>query len=215
MKLKYYLRGLGIGIAVTAVLLSISSKDGQTLTDAQIRERAVQLGMVDNDAVVLADLQTEENLETQTTPQTQEEQETQIETSSQTQEETQSEEDIQAGEETAQTGEDSQGREEQETPMETNSQTQEEQPQESAGNEEILQPSEELSGAAVSITVNPGDTSLEVSRALAEAGLVQDAESFDRYLCDYGYSRTINTGTYEIMPGTSDEEIAEIISGKR
>ena len=71
MKLKYYLRGLGIGIAVTAVLLSISSKDGQTLTDAQIRERAVQLGMVDNDAVVLADLQTEENLETQTTPQTQ------------------------------------------------------------------------------------------------------------------------------------------------
>ena len=46
MKLKYYLRGLGIGMIVTALILGISfshrqGQETQTLTDDQIRERAV------------------------------------------------------------------------------------------------------------------------------------------------------------------------------
>ena len=49
MKLKYYLRGLGIGMAVTALILGISfsgrqGQEAQTLTDEQIRERASELG---------------------------------------------------------------------------------------------------------------------------------------------------------------------------
>ena len=49
MKLKYYLRGLGIGMAVTALILGISfsgrqGQEVQTLTDEQIRERASELG---------------------------------------------------------------------------------------------------------------------------------------------------------------------------
>ena len=53
MKLKYYLRGLGIGMIVTALILGISfshrqGQETQTLTDDQIRERAEQLGMVDS-----------------------------------------------------------------------------------------------------------------------------------------------------------------------
>ena len=53
MKLKYYLRGLGIGMIVTALILGISfsnrqDQTSQIMTDDQIRERAAELGMVDS-----------------------------------------------------------------------------------------------------------------------------------------------------------------------
>ena len=57
MKLKYYLRGLGIGIAVTAIIMSITNKP-EEMTDAQIKMRALELGMVEES--VLADLQAKE-----------------------------------------------------------------------------------------------------------------------------------------------------------
>ena len=52
MRLKYYLRGLGIGVTLATLLLTISfyfGKDAlakRELTDAEIIERATELGMV-------------------------------------------------------------------------------------------------------------------------------------------------------------------------
>ena len=51
MKLKYYLRGLGIGIIVTTLILMIAGTgQKEELTDAQIIERAKELGMVMEDS---------------------------------------------------------------------------------------------------------------------------------------------------------------------
>ncbi len=48
MKLKYYLRGLGIGILVTAVIMGVTQGSRkETLSDREIRERAAALGMVE------------------------------------------------------------------------------------------------------------------------------------------------------------------------
>ena len=47
MKLKYYLRGLGIGIVVTALLMGIVTKDNGAMSDEEIKARAAQLGMVE------------------------------------------------------------------------------------------------------------------------------------------------------------------------
>ena len=66
----------------------------------------------------------------------------------------------------------------------------------------------------VTVTVKKGASSGSVSSRLQEEGLVEDAKTFDNYLCNNGYSRSINPGTYEIVPGTSEEEIAKIITGK-
>lgn len=44
MELKYYLRGLGLGIIVTAVIMGFTNKS-RTMTDAEIISRAKQLGM--------------------------------------------------------------------------------------------------------------------------------------------------------------------------
>lgn len=48
MKLKYYLRGLGVGIICTAIIMGIalSGNGKEKLTDAEIIERARILGMV-------------------------------------------------------------------------------------------------------------------------------------------------------------------------
>ena len=49
MKLKYYLRGLGIGIIVSTIILTVSFCGRDTapeLTDAEIIARAMELGMV-------------------------------------------------------------------------------------------------------------------------------------------------------------------------
>lgn len=68
MKLKYYLRGLGIGIIVTTIILvSCFSMQKPKMTDAQIIEKASQLGMImpEQDSAVAAETETTEPEETQ------------------------------------------------------------------------------------------------------------------------------------------------------
>jgi hypothetical protein len=45
MKLKYYMRGLGMGIVLTTLILTIG-KSKETLSDEEIMKRAAELGMV-------------------------------------------------------------------------------------------------------------------------------------------------------------------------
>ena len=48
MKLKYYMRGLGIGILLTTIIFVLSGYN-KVLTDEEIKERAAELGMVSED----------------------------------------------------------------------------------------------------------------------------------------------------------------------
>lgn len=206
MKLKYYLRGLGIGMIVTALILGISfsnrqDQTSQIMTDDQIRERAAELGMVDSSELTLAALQNSEKQPTEGTP----------EETTQTQEQN----NIEAEPETMVPAE-TQATVEPETTQESEATTEPE-PEKTAGPETTAEP--EVTEApqrtqTASITIQRGDDSGSASRRLYEAGLVENAKAFDNYLCNNGYSRSINPGTYEIAPGTSEEEIAKIITGK-
>lgn len=68
---------------------------------------------------------------------------------------------------------------------------------------------------SVTVVIEPGVTSYRICIMLKEAGLVEDADSFDTYLCENEYSRKIKSGTYEIPVGISEEEIAKIITRSR
>ena len=46
MKIKYYLRGVGTGIVITAVLMALASGSNKPISDDEIRSRALKLGMV-------------------------------------------------------------------------------------------------------------------------------------------------------------------------
>lgn len=206
MKLKYYLRGLGIGMIVTALILGISfsnrqDQTSQIMTDDQIRERAAELGMVDSSELTLAALQNSAKQPTEGTP----------EETTQTQEQN----NIEAEPETTVPAE-TQATVEPETTQESEATTEPE-PEKTVGPETTAEP--EVTEApqrtqTASITIQRGDDSGSASRRLYEAGLVENAKAFDNYLCNNGYSRSINPGTYEIAPGTSEEEIAKVITGK-
>lgn len=68
MKLKYYLRGLGIGILVTALIMGFTTRDSRPLTDAEIKAAAAELGMVESDSLRLADLPQEPTPTPEITP---------------------------------------------------------------------------------------------------------------------------------------------------
>ena len=55
MKLKYYLRGLGIGMLVAALVLILSGNTGGGMSDEAVKRRAAELGMVEKDKAVLGD----------------------------------------------------------------------------------------------------------------------------------------------------------------
>ena len=221
MKLKYYLRGLGIGMAVTALILGISfsgrqGQEAQTLTDEQIRERASELGMVDSSELTLAALQnsaqpqttmepevTEKpkltaDPETTTEPEATAERETTTEPKATTEPETMTEPEATAEAETM-------------TEPETTAEPEMTTKPEATKEPELITAPEQ---SQTTITIKKGSDSGSVSRMLYEAGLVENAKAFDNYLCNNGYSRSINPGIYEIAPGTSEEEIAKIITGK-
>lgn len=191
MKLKYYLRGLGIGMAVTALILGISfsgrqGQEAQTLTDEQIRERASELGMMDSSELTLAALQNSAQPQPTMEPEVTEEPKLTADPETTTEPEATAEPETTA-----------------ELEMTTEPEATEE--------PELITAPEQ---SQTTITIKKGSDSGSVSRMFYEAGLVENAKAFDNYLCNNGYSRSINPGIYEIAPGTSEEEIAKIITGK-
>lgn len=221
MKLKYYLRGLGIGMAVTALILGISfsgrqGQEAQTLTDEQIRERASELGMVDSSELTLAALQNSAQPQTTMEPEVTEEPKPTTEPENTTEPEATAE--LETTTEPKATTEpetmtDPEATAEPETMTEPETTAEPKMTTEPEATKEL-----ELTTAPeqsqTTITIKKGSDSGSVSRMLYEAGLVENAKAFDNYLCNNGYSRSINPGIYEIAPGTSEEEIAKIITGK-
>lgn len=241
MKLRYYLRGLGIGIVVTALVMTMTGSKEGSLSDAEIKRRAAELGMVESTSLTLADLQNNANgagnkedaasKEQQVTESEGSGRQTdQVETSKQ--EESSSSQSVEAqesstkpsgGEEvdkSVETG----GSEAQADSAEAEVSDEQGNSSESETNEAVASsesqqnsvPEPEIDGnGAVTVTVQAGESSYTVSKQLEELGLIEDALRFDNYLCAIGYSRIIHTGTHKIVPGTSEEEIAKIITGKR
>ena len=192
MKLKYYLRGLGIGILVTAVIMGVTQGSRkETLSDREIRERAAALGMVEP-GNSLADLEAAE------TPAA-----TEIPEAIETPVATEIPEAIEtpAATETPEAAE---------TPAATEA---------PAATPEVTvrptqKPAEEEEGSSYTFEIQAGDSSYQVAYRLQQAGLVADARDFDNYLCSKGYDRKLKTGSYEIPETATEEEISEILCGR-
>lgn len=206
MKLKYYLRGLGIGIAVTALLMGIAfSGHKETMTDEEIRQRALEMGMTDDESGVLADsLKGEEGEspdEGQNSPVSANETKARAEELAQ-------QEEVKAPEpQNDETKGTEASKPQDEERKETKPQDEEtEMPEMLEMPEMPGQPAE-----VVVITVNSGDGSRTVSNKLKEAGIIENADYFDDFLCQNGYDKRLASGAHEIPADASDEEIARIL----
>lgn len=203
MKLKYYLRGLGIGILVTTVILSLAGVGRKNMTDEEVVKRAKELGMVES--TLLSDLpdQTKTDEVRPTEPEISLQPET-----SEPEESASTPETPAAPEETTTTQEAPAASEETTTTQETPTAPEETPVSPEDGNPDTP------AGETVTLVIGRGESSTTVSKNLKKAGIVEDAAAFDRFLCNNGYDKKIITGTYEIPYGASEEEIAKIITRK-
>lgn len=187
MKLRYYLRGLGIGILVTALILGIAGGKDNSMSDAQIRARAAELGMVDGSSTVLGNLQKGSSSEND----------------GMQGEDAQPEETSESVEPQAMAGTQPVG--------EPESGSAPTQPPET--DDQAASPDEVNDIQTVSVTIQSGAGSYSISQNLQQAGLVENASTFDTYLNENGYSRRLRAGTFAIPVGADMEEIARIITG--
>ena len=200
MKLKYYLRGLGIGIIVTAVIMGIVSGK-KTLSDREIKERAAALGMVEgtepgNSLADLAAVAVQDPTETPEETPTPEPESTAEPTQAPTQEPEPSAEPTKAP-----------------TPIPESSAepTQAPTPEPESSAEPAVTPAE-LSKEDVTIVVRSGESSYTICKKLEQAGLITSASDFDTYLYLNGYDRKLRAGSFVIPADASQESIADILT---
>lgn len=217
MKLKYYLRGVGTGIVVTSLLMGVAlSGRKEKLSDQEIRQRALEMGMTD-DAMVLADMPDEKDEEDLKGPD---------ETVSYNQAEVNDKEEAEnlspevSGDETDSL----------ETEPESVTADPEEETNHTQGNadgeqddisEDAFEEGNEKDALEddiplefVVITINSGDGSMTVANKLLQAGIIEDASAFDNFLCRNGYDKRLKTGRHDIPVNALDEEIAAIVTKK-
>lgn len=192
MKLKYYLRGLGIGIIVTTVLLMIAfALHKPVMSDADVINRAKQLGMImPGDEETLQSTENTETTEATEVSETTEENTETVQTETDT-------ENPATTEEPAAT----------ETPDQTDTVTTD---TEIAGTENTDNGT--IEGAApYTLVVNRGDVCRVVCENLQANGIVDDSEAFRKFLAQKGFASSISVGSYTIPYGLDYEEIYQIL----
>lgn len=208
MKLKYYLRGLGIGMVVTALLMGasedkqVSAKGTASVETEQTTEQYNQ--QVETEPVVVLNTEEEEIVSSQI----------QIQEESTNEEETEQNMEMEAEPVTESEIENITDDVQVETEDHTEQESEEEESTEELPKEvkELLEMTKNASSYTLEIV--RGDDSGTVSRKLQNAGLIENASEFDAFLMQHGYDKKISIGTVVIPKDASWVEIAEKLAGK-
>lgn len=194
MKLKYYLRGLGIGILVTVFLVA-RLQGGSTAPDTTEQELA------------------EETQYLQELEQPEKEEEGFLDNTEIMQE-------MEAAEEPVQEAEEEQPAVEEEVAEEETAAPEEAEPVEEIAVEEE-KPADDTKPETIEsaeqfaiIPIYSGEGSETVTRRLQDSGVVSSATAFDKFLCQHGYDRKLVVGQHEVPFDATEEEIAQILCRK-
>lgn len=185
MKLKYYLRGLGTGILFATLILFISYS--YNFSDAKIKERAKEMGMVETESTKQSML---DNITTTTTNSASNNETTTSE----------KENDETSSIETTTTKENETSKVQETTTKK----------EETTSKEETTTENDSLTEYV--ITISKGMSSESVAEALEVMGVIDSAREFNDYLIKNGHSERVRIGTFVIPKGSTYEEIADIIS---
>lgn len=235
MERKYYLRGLGLGIVVTAVIMGVALSGNKAMTNDEIIARAKELGLVEN--TVLSDTGNEdaapENAgDDPVDGQNVADQPPGVDLTGQKDlAVSDSDTDIDAESEDTEAGADGDAADE--TDRETDPEADEADGESEDAVEDEVQDDamnltaddaeaedddevDEVVGPATIkvITINSGDGSYTVAKKLEDVGVVTSASTFDTFLCQNGYDKSLRTGTFSIPTDASDEQIARIVTGR-
>lgn len=212
LKLRYFIRGLGIGIVFTAIVMSLSLQASRSriirenaLTKEEIMEKAMGYGMI---------LDSSED----TTP---------IEENASSKEEQDQEEnddeDVKKSEDDVESKDDSLEDKEEtnvDSIKEKETSTQETNEKSKDTKEEVADENSKKGDSIVSIDYIPikitsGMTATDVGRLLKKEGVIENLDKFRIYMTEQEYSSKILTGNYLIPVSASYNEIAKIITTKQ
>jgi hypothetical protein len=193
LKFKYYLRGCGLGILVASIVLMVSfHSQNKTMDDTAVVERASELGMIMPETEIVsteADSQLPES-GTQST-----------------------DTDFSSNKNQKQNTKDSQNKtdgssqkDEKDTQMTSDDKTGSgnNKDTESKKKEDKKEESEEIT-----VEIKKGEVCRQLAEELEQIGLVEDAETFRKYMQQLGYDDRIKVGTYTLKRGMTEKEIAD------
>lgn len=218
MERKYYLRGLGIGIVVTAVIMGIALSGRHKMTDKEIIARAKELGMVEDTYLAEPDageeqMQGEQNIEDGNPGEQEEMPAAEPEPDSLPAEDSLPEE-SESEESESRPIEVAEPVEVEPVEIEVPVQSEADGSQQDTNEMTRQEDNPSMQVKVQRVTIVSGDGSYSVALKLKEAGVVTSAETFDDYLCEKGYDKKLHTGTFQIPTDASDEQIARIITGQ-
>lgn len=191
MRLKYYLRGLGLGIIFTCLMFMLFSNKKADNTDQMDKNQQLET--------------TTETLSNQTSGDDKNDtaNDEAVSGSADVQNNTDAEDDV-----NAQNNADAQNIADNQTGA---SDTTDASNQTDDSNITGETSTDDVQDEYVTLVIEKGDIARDVAESLYEDGIIDDAESFRKYLGETGVSRTLHAGEYNIKVGSTYEEIVELL----
>ncbi|MCD8039003.1 MAG: hypothetical protein LUE96_07960 [Lachnospiraceae bacterium] len=197
MKAKYILRGLGLGMIITAVVMSAYTRSAVADARADVlNEYGITQGTLETETVAETQSDTEAASEEADEPVIERDETLESQINSVLDAAAESEPEAPEAALESETAASDEAKEEASEP-------------EASDDADTSDKPEDDRAQAVTIEISKGDDSGSVSRKLYNAGLVENASEFDAFLMQHGYDKKINTGTKLIYPDDSWQEIAE------
>lgn len=227
-----YLRGLGLGMIVTALVLSFGVKsENKTMTDAEVRARAKELGMVEEseklkDAVSKEAVNGEEAAAEVTDSANEDEPAEEVTEPNEVKADGTDKSEEPAEVKKPEAAKDDAGKPEAVTEEPVKESSPEEKVEDDKDAAEIDNKKEETKEAvrdekkseddkskkSYSLKIERGYSSDRVAGILEDAGVIDNAAAFDRYLCSNGYDKKISVGSYQIPAGADYSTVAKLIT---
>ena len=194
MRLKYYLRGIGLGIIFTVIVLSVSNNSNKS-TDNSVNTENISSGKTDithensEDSKIIEDSEADSSIDG---------------TENQSIKENINNTEISEKKEYENNQSCSQADDTSNQPDSQVADT----PNQPPASETVAEPQ------IITITVQQGEYCRPIAQKLKDAGLIEDAEDFRLYMGQIGYASFIHSGDFQIPMGASYEEIANILIRK-
>lgn len=201
MRLKYYLRGLGLGIIFAVFIMMVGYHNhGSSMSDSEIIEKAKALGMVE----------TEDSSGMKNDKKTDNKTDEKSDKKTDTSEPDTTIADTSAAEDT-QTGTDNTDADNIAGTADADTTASSDVAATDSAASDAAQPQQ---NTTFTVTVGSGDTCRMIAERLQAAGIIDDAEKFRAYMGQKGVDQFIADGSHEIPYGASYDDIINILTQK-
>ena len=202
MRLKYYLRGLGLGIIFAVFIMMVGYHNhGSSMSDSQIIEKAKALGMGETEDS--SGMKTDNKTDGKTDKKIDSSEPDTSTADTSTAEDTQTGTDNTDADNTTDTAD-------ADTTAPSDAAATDPAASDAAGTD-AAQPQQ---NTTFTITVGGGDTCRMIAERLQTAGIIDDAEKFRVYMGQKGVDQFIADGSHEIPYGASYDDIINILTQK-